>query len=108
MNVGIILSCSVVVEAYFRWFDLKIITVQKYCSANETHCCAREREGKEKLTLMVQNVQIGKKLTRMVHVVQIRVVTLMVQCVHIGEKLTLIVQGVQIVRVDTNDVQIGE
>jgi hypothetical protein len=65
MNVGIILSCSVVVEAYFRLFDLKIVTVQKYCSANEIHCCAREREGKENLTLMAQDVQIGKKLTPM-------------------------------------------
>jgi hypothetical protein len=61
MNVAIILSCTVVVEAYFRWFDLEIITAQKYCSANETHCCAREREGKGKLTPMVQGVQTGEK-----------------------------------------------
>jgi len=67
MSVGIVLSCSVVAESYFRLFDLKRITVQKYCSANETHCCAREREGKEKLTLMVQDVQIGKKLTLMMY-----------------------------------------
>lgn len=52
-----------VIESYFRWFDLKIVTVQKYCSANDTHCCAREREGKEKLALMVQDVEIGKKYT---------------------------------------------
>ena len=67
-----------VVEAYFRWFDLKIITVQKYCSANETHCCAREREGKEKLTLMVQGVQLGKKLA------------LRVQGMQIAEKWTIV------------------
>jgi hypothetical protein len=63
MDVALILSCSVVVEAYFRWIDLEIITAQKYCSANETHCCAREREGKGKWTLMVQGVQIGEKWT---------------------------------------------
>jgi len=67
MNVGSVLSCSVVVESYFWWFDLKIITVQKYCSANDTHCCAREREGKETLALMVQDVQIGEKLTLMIY-----------------------------------------
>jgi hypothetical protein len=58
MNVGIILCCSVVLEAPFRWFDLKIITVQQYYSADEMYCCVRECEGKQKLTLMIENVQI--------------------------------------------------
>jgi len=77
VNVGTVLSSSVVAEFYVRWFDLKIITVQKYCSANETHYCTREREGKE-LTLMVQDVQIGQKLT------------LRVQSMQTGDKWTLV------------------